>query len=399
MCRTPLNVVLSGLEYMTAHQELMHVDIYDTILEVKDACLVAINILNDLLTYEKLDSNILELDKSACDIADLVKRAHALFSIQARYAEIVCSIDDLLCSKIMVLVDEAKFAQVVRNLISNALKFTPCGGSVTMKLLRTPDNKRVRVEVHDTGPGMTKEQRRRLFKEVVQFNAKELQGGQGSGLGLYLSHRIMQLHDGDIGVDTEREGSGSVFFLELPVSDAEQMPMGKLINLRGYRDSSKCIDPVVRTPSSIEEEAPQPLFEQDQRKLRFLIVDDAPLVRKFHMKILATSAEEFIVAGNGEEAVAKYREQMEGGRNIDAILMDSSMPFMNGTTATRLIRDLGYTGKVFGITGNAFQSDIDDFLIHGADEVLIKPLTLATYTRMIQNIREKPHQETAVLES
>jgi CheY-like chemotaxis protein len=108
------------------------------------------------------------------------------------------------------------------------------------------------------------------------------------------------------------------------------------------------------------------------------------------MKILASSAEEFIEASNGEEAVAKYREQIESGGHIDAILMDSSMPFMNGTTATRLIRDLGYTGKVFGITGNAFQSDIDDFLSHGADEVLIKPLTLNTYAHMIQNIREKP---------
>jgi two-component system sensor histidine kinase/response regulator len=221
-------VVLSGLEYIGAHRDTVSPEIYETILDIKEACLVAINILNDLLTYEKLDSNILTLELSTCEITDLIQRVHGMFSIQARYADIACSIENTLDEATMVVIDEAKFAQVVRNLISNALKFTPSGGSITLKLLKLLDNKRVRVEVHDTGPGMTKEQRRRLFKEVVQFNAKELQGGQGSGLGLYLSHRIMQLHDGDIGVDTEREESGSVFFLELPVVEAPPNPKGMM---------------------------------------------------------------------------------------------------------------------------------------------------------------------------
>lgn len=66
--------------------------------------------------------------------------------------------------------------------------------------------------------------------------------------------------------------------------------------------------------------------------------------------------------------------------------MDNSMPFMDGTTATQLIRQLGYKGKMFGITGNAFQSDIEDFLAHGVDEVLIKPVSLEKYAHIVEMI-------------
>jgi CheY-like chemotaxis protein len=121
-------------------------------------------------------------------------------------------------------------------------------------------------------------------------------------------------------------------------------------------------------------------------KYRFLVADDAVLVRKIHQRVLSPFCREFVEASDGREAVEKVRESIASNQPFDAILMDSSMPFMNGTTATKLIRELGYTGKIFGITGNAFQSDIDDFKNHGVDEVLIKPVTLDRYGYIIQSI-------------
>ena len=82
----------------------------------------------------------------------------------------------------------------------------------------------------------------------------------------------------------------------------------------------------------------------------------------------------------------KVRESLASGRPFDGILMDSSMPFMKGTEATRLIREMGFAGKIFGVTGNALQADIDEFMAHGADEVMIKPLSAAQFSHIVTEL-------------
>lgn len=128
--------------------------------------------------------------------------------------------------------------------------------------------------------------------------------------------------------------------------------------------------------------------------LRVLIVDDAVLCRKFHKRILCSTCKEVIEAGNGKEAVDLIKDSLESGLPVHGILMDSSMPFMNGTTATKMIRELGYTGKIFGITGNGFQSDIDDFLSHGVDEVLVKPISMEKYAYVVDLIAQSARDGT-----
>ena len=97
-----------------------------------------------------------------------------------------------------------------------------------MRLITPSNSKRIRLEIQDTGPGMTVEQRKKLFNEIIQFNPKELQNGQGSGLGLYISQKIIDMHNGSIGVNLEWDGKGSIFFLELNVTNEEELsPKGK----------------------------------------------------------------------------------------------------------------------------------------------------------------------------
>ena len=122
------------------------------------------------------------------------------------------------------------------------------------------------------------------------------------------------------------------------------------------------------------------------RKIRILIVDDVALCRKLHHRVLKPSCHECVEACDGQEAVDKVRASLASGRPFDGILMDSSMPFMKGTEATKLIREMGFGGKIFGVTGNALQSDIDEFMAHGADEVMIKPLTAEQFSRIISEV-------------
>lgn len=231
--RTPLNVVMSGLEFLISFRSGLSAEVSSTLRDIKTACAVAIDILNDLLTYEKLDSNILTLEKASYDFIELVRKVCNMFQIQAKYREIDMIFENHMNAKTVITeIDSTKISQVIRNLVSNSLKFTPTGGKIWMRLLRPGDSNRVRLEIQDTGPGMTIEQRKKLFKEIVQFNPKELQNGQGSGLGLYISQKIIDLHSGSIGVDMNWDGVGSIFYLELNATDEKEMtPKGCILCL------------------------------------------------------------------------------------------------------------------------------------------------------------------------
>ena len=367
--RTPLNVVMSGLDLLHSQVASLSEDATDIVNDMRSACMVAINILNDLLTYEKLDSHILEMEKSHCDCIELMRRVYKMFQIPAKVANIDLRFDNQIqMEAVVVEADATKLSQVFRNLVSNAIKFTPKEGEVIIKAFLVQNCSRIRFEVHDTGAGISKEDRKKLFKEVVQFNAAELQNGQGSGLGLYLSQHIIDMHGGSIGVNLEWEGKGSIFYLELPVSDHQES--NKIARKLSFIYHSDHQDLIALAPKA--------------RKLRLLIVDDATLCRKFHRRMLGVFNAECLEACDGKEAVEMVRESIKNSTPFDAILMDSNMPFMSGYEATELIRALGYTGKIFGVTGNAFQSDIDQFIAHGADEVVVKPVSIDKYAYMVQ---------------
>ena len=370
--RTPLNIVTSGLDLLISLSNDLSADMVDIIADMRGACAVAIDILNDLLTYEKLDSDLLVLEKTPCDISELMVKVYNMFHIQAKQAEVNLELENGASSEVIVVeADSAKLSQVFRNLISNALKFTKKGGTVKVKVFLIEGKDTVRIEVQDTGVGMSKEQRRKLFKEVVQFNAMELQNGQGSGLGLYLSRKIIDMHRGSIGVDQEWEGPGSIFFVELPLSSHR-------ISSEKIRRISVMFIERDETNASVD-------MSSTEIPLRLLIVDDSPLVRKYHRRTLSAFNVMIDEACDGFEAIDAVRESIDANQAYDAILMDASMPTLDGMKASKRIRELGFYGKIFGVTGNAFQSDIDDFLNHGADEVVVKPVSLDMYTHIIRS--------------
>lgn len=216
--RTPLNVVMAGLDFLsTSHGDDLP-ELREMVREIKSACAVAIEILNDLLAYERIDSDTLTLQRTSLDIAKIVQGVGSMFEIQAKYSNIELRIEDEVgLSFLIVDADEAKLSQVLRNLVANAFKFTPSGGRVVLRMVLMEESKRVRIEVHDTGPGIDKVDRSQLFAKAVVFDQRELQSEQGAGLGMRVSQKIIDLHGGIIGVDSTWDGPGSKFYIELPV--------------------------------------------------------------------------------------------------------------------------------------------------------------------------------------
>ena len=172
--RTPLSIVMSGI-YLLENRVCAHDEqVRDIVVEMKSSCRTAIDILNDLLTYEKLDSELLDIEKRPTKIYDLLYAQIELFQLSARQLEINLKFEwNLADSKAEISADEHKLSQVFRNLISNAIKFTPPGGSVTVRARETssfnaeaavhfkvPLAKEVHawihIEVEDTGAGIAK---------------------------------------------------------------------------------------------------------------------------------------------------------------------------------------------------------------------------------------------------
>lgn len=358
LIRTPMNAALSAL--FIVENEIMQGSpkALDTIRDVRFSCENAMGILNDYLTYEKIEGKRgLRLVKEVSGLVDLLRGLIEQFKMQAAYSHIAL---DLLLdigdrAEVFVRVDAPHITQVFRNFLVNAMKYTPDYGHVKIQVSCLLDHK-VRVEFKDSGAGIAPQHKASLFQD----SSDELQASQGSGLGLYVSKRVVELHRGAIGSITPRDGRGSIFFVDLPMTS--ESPNS--------------------TPSSSFSTPSRPL----DKKPRVLIVDDDALCRKMHNRLFSAHCETCTEAPNGRDAVSIVKFSMAIGQPFDCIIMDSSMPVMSGPEASTLIREAGFTGKILGVTGNSLQSDIDDFIRHGATEVIIKPLNPTLIQHIIREI-------------
>jgi len=263
--RSPLSVAAQGLDYLLRdinecpansqdHIVLRKSDMVDLVGDCKQSCGVAMETLNDLLLFDKISSNMLEVQPRPMLAARFILETTKPLRIQAlaKGIHVVVLIEKERHMNAIVDIDLHKMEQVLRNFLTNAIKFTPDNGRVVvrMKLQRyftdpphekqtlgpqqrqqergqfkhderddDEDDEIVRVEVNDDGAGIAAENLSKLFGQYVQFDANRLQAGGGSGLGLWLSKAIVEMHGGRIGAQSDGEGKGTTMFFELPKSN------------------------------------------------------------------------------------------------------------------------------------------------------------------------------------
>jgi signal transduction histidine kinase len=196
----------SGLNQLMAENE----SILDTANLINDSCNVALETLSDMLTFDKIDEKKLVLELGEFDPWILINEAMRPFQINAKNADVKlsshCIVNNVAIDddanwleegsprpvNLVVKVDKFKLNQVIRNLISNSLKFTPANGEVKL-IVEFKSSSSVRLSVIDTGHGISKENQSKLFGQYVQFNAGALQQGKGSGLGLWIAKSMIFL--------------------------------------------------------------------------------------------------------------------------------------------------------------------------------------------------------------
>ena len=236
---------------------------------------------------------------------------------------------------------------------------TECYTLETGEQIQVQQAGQLRLDVSDSGAGMSPAQLKKLFGEGVQFNVNVLQAGQGSGLGLYISKGIVTQHRGSLRADSQGLDSGTTFTATLPLYRLPESTE----NLR--RDPSE----------SFASEDSREATSVHNRALKVLVVDDAAVNRKLLVRFLVKEGHYCDQAEDGLDAVEKVEEALESQYPYDVILMDYEMPRLCGPEATERIRSLGCDSFIFGVTGNVFPEDVANFKKRGANKVLSKPLS------------------------
>jgi CheY-like chemotaxis protein len=379
----------------------------------------------------------LVLDSKECRLAphlELITRPFRMQALKKRITirtlfneNLLISQEDIHVDDIYTIIDENKIAQVLRNFLSNAIKFTPEGGTIQIMLepsyegrprsdsrlssfriskassfgmsskVSTIQPDFIRVVVTDSGHGISLENQQRLFKEAVQFHAGEQQGGGGSGFGLWFSKQIIDLHGGRVGIFSEGEGRGSSFYFELPVSKVDtrhsiRMPLD-------YQDQSQLsifdpYDSEIPSKSTISRHIPaeEPSIDigiPHQVSWNLMLVDDSTLNRKCTGRLVGSLGHTFDEASDGDECIELIRSSLlPEARHYDAVLIDNHMPNVSGPTAVKALREMGYHGLVVGVTGDISEEDVGVFKRSGADEVLVKPIHHADIVRLLSTITQ-----------
>ena len=360
--RTPMNAII-GMTSIARKTSA---------IERKDHCLVKIEkasnhllgVINQILDMSKIEADKFELCFSPFDLKKTLTDVTNVLSFHIDEKQLVFELNLDKNIPQIIIADELRVAQVITNLLVNAVKFTPEGGKVILSAglpENAPDT--LRVEVADTGIGISAEQKARLFAAFEQAEAETTRKYGGTGLGLAISKRIINMMGGEIWIESEL-GKGSSFIFTIPFKAGDISEY----NARSMRPAT-------------QEEA-QYFFKGHT----VLVAEDMEINREIIMAVLEPSGVEIECAENGVQAVRMYCDAPD---RYDMIFMDLQMPQMDGITATRLIRESNTvrakTIPIIAMTANVFREDIDKCLAAGMNAHLGKPLN---FEQVLEKLRQ-----------
>ena len=369
--RTPMNGIV-GMSTI-AMQNIDNTDkIKDCLEKVIMSSKHLLALINDVLDMSKIESGKVELRHESFNFRAFLQDFENLYGEQAKSKGI--SYETVLASdlEVQIIGDSLRLNQVLSNLLSNALKFTPAKGIIKLRVSKTgedQENVYLRFEVIDTGCGIAEENYDKIFESFEQENVDVSYKYGGTGLGLSIVKRFTQLMGGGIHV-TSVQGSGSTFTVDLPFGKIKESGKPtRFSDIDGRSDLARdCY-----------------VIDYDFKGKRILLVEDNELNREIAEELIGATGASVESAEDGVQAVKKFKESAEG--YYDLILMDVQMPHMDGYEATRCIRALGRSDAqkvpIFAMTANAFAEDVQKSREAGMNAHISKPLNIrAVYKQM-----------------
>lgn len=363
--RTPMNAII-GMTYIAQTHTREPEKITEDLGKISQSSQYLLGLINDILDMSRIESGKLTLEHADFDLNDMINNITTLIKPQAQAKDILFDADiSLSCP--YVTGDSLHLNQVLINLLGNAIKFTPAGGSVTLTI-RQEDDGEILFSVRDTGIGVSPENHSRIFESFEQAEGSTTRKYGGTGLGLAISSRLVQMMGGNLSLDSELgKGSDFHFTIKLPI-DALQA------------QSVKQAPPKIQTIASAE-------------GMHILLVEDNDLNIEIAQTILEMGGVTVDLARNGQEAVDIF---LASDPNLyDLILMDIQMPVMDGLEATRIIRRSDHpraaTIPIIAMSANAFDEDMKKSVESGMNGHLSKPIDIDKFFQTIAEfVTKKP---------
>ena len=324
-------------------------------------------VINDILDFSKIEAGKMTVEQVECRPWKAVRDVVEMMRLRASAKGIVLHAEPVLPLPSTISSDPTRLRQILANLVGNAIKFTESGSVRVRMSLDAPSGSepRLRVDVIDTGIGMTRDQRSRLFESFSQADESMVRRFGGTGLGLAISRRLALLLGGDI-TCTSEPGIGSTFSLRLATGPLEGVQM--------------CVSPEDQLDFEERENArsePVPILAG-----RILLADDGVDNRRLIGFHLRKAGAEVVCAEDGRRAIHMAMQAKADGREFDAILMDIQMPHLDGYEAVRVLRNRGYAGPICALTANAMTGEREHCLAIGCTEYLSKPVDRARLLEM-----------------
>jgi len=343
--RTPLNAILGFSEILKDNLagELTAQQRQECLESIHTSGRHLLELVNDVLDLSKIEAGRMELSYDTFRVTAAFREVHNVIKSLSERRELTLS-EDIVPDDLEVRADKSKFKQVLYNLLSNAIKFTPGGGRVWVRA--RPLGEDLVVEVGDTGIGIAPEHQEMIFSEFYQIDSPATRQAQGTGLGLSLTRRLIQLHGGTIALESA-PGQGSVF--------TYRMPLHGLDRSNGHTHN------------------------------RILLIEDNPSNRELTVMVLNGNGYQVDVAEDGQEGLQKVRTNL-----YDLVLMDVRLPGMDGLTLTRMLKSDPKTADipVVALSAHAMKGDEQEALAAGCAGYITKPIEVSKFVRQISSYLE-----------
>ena len=363
--RTPMNAIIGYAELMERHWEDNELTT-NYLHKLKGASHFLLALIGNVLEIARIESgketlneapwNLQKINDTLEIVLDreiLNKQLHVVRNIEIQHADVYC--------------DSLKIREIIMNLVSNAIKYTPDGGRISVDIEEMEaiekDSMILRIRVSDTGIGISQKYIPHIFEAFTREKNSSESGIMGTGLGLRIVKSFVDLMNGSVIVQSE-PGKGSSFIIEIP---CRIVPEEELI-----------------------EQSEQSMTETSLKHKRILLVEDNELNVEIARTILEDAQAEVEVAADGAIAVAMLKKAPV--RYYDVVLMDIQMPNMNGYQATEMIRKLPDERAevpIIAMTANAFEEDRQAAFAAGMDDYLAKPIEIDKLLRKIVKVLEK----------